>query len=297
MRKLLILLAALVGTSPAMAQHFFDGFFVPSPGWFSGTNNLLSYHLVAGTQPNWPGSVTYTPMLYYMSGTNLGLNVPHVLIPGQWVMTNNGITRLTRAGGNAWLMNDGTLGMSGGALLVSNSVSSIGAASGIYIHNRTNDSIYAGWEHGSDAVFQLFLSGGSGFVLGIKNVGGNIQFNSVVGSPIWWGNSKYVAYFSTNHFLTAANAQFSRYLPEVFAQTNKISGVSTNWIVLTNGTVTASAGFRNGTAAVQWLAGSGDPDGVVTAPVGSLYSRTDGGAGTTLYVKESGTGNTGWVAK
>ena len=29
----------------------------------------------------------------------------------------------------------------------------------------------------------------------------------------------------------------------------------------------------------------------------SLYSRTDGGAGTSLYVKESGTGNTGWVAK
>lgn len=43
--------------------------------------------------------------------------------------------------------------------------------------------------------------------------------------------------------------------------------------------------------------GSGSPEGVVTAPVGCLYSRTDGGAGTTLYVKESGTGNTGWVAK
>jgi len=28
-----------------------------------------------------------------------------------------------------------------------------------------------------------------------------------------------------------------------------------------------------------------------------MYTRTDGGAGTTLYVKESGTANTGWVAK
>lgn len=45
------------------------------------------------------------------------------------------------------------------------------------------------------------------------------------------------------------------------------------------------------------LAGSGDPNSVVTASVGSLYLRTDGGAGTTLYVKESGTGNTGWAAK
>ena len=43
--------------------------------------------------------------------------------------------------------------------------------------------------------------------------------------------------------------------------------------------------------------GAGSPEGIVIAAVGSLYGRTDGGAGTTLYVKESGTGSTGWVAK
>lgn len=43
--------------------------------------------------------------------------------------------------------------------------------------------------------------------------------------------------------------------------------------------------------------GSGSPESVVTASVGQLWVRTDGGAGTTLYVKESGTGNTGWMAK
>jgi hypothetical protein len=43
--------------------------------------------------------------------------------------------------------------------------------------------------------------------------------------------------------------------------------------------------------------GSGTPEGVVTAPVGSTFHRTDGGAGTSFYVKESGAGNTGWVAK
>lgn len=43
--------------------------------------------------------------------------------------------------------------------------------------------------------------------------------------------------------------------------------------------------------------GTGSPEGVLTAAIGSIYSRTDGGAGTTLYVKESGVGNTGWVAK
>jgi hypothetical protein len=45
------------------------------------------------------------------------------------------------------------------------------------------------------------------------------------------------------------------------------------------------------------LRGVGDPEGVITAPVGTLFSRLDGGAGTSLYVKESGTGNTGWDAK
>ena len=47
----------------------------------------------------------------------------------------------------------------------------------------------------------------------------------------------------------------------------------------------------------QIIKGIGSPQGVIAAPVGSLYTRTDGGTGTTLYVKETGTGNTGWVAK
>jgi hypothetical protein len=44
-------------------------------------------------------------------------------------------------------------------------------------------------------------------------------------------------------------------------------------------------------------AGTGTPEAVVTAPVGSIFLRTDGGASTTLYVKQSGSGNTGWTAK
>jgi hypothetical protein len=43
--------------------------------------------------------------------------------------------------------------------------------------------------------------------------------------------------------------------------------------------------------------GSGSPEGSVTADPGSIYLRSNGGAGTSFYVKESGTGNTGWVAK
>jgi hypothetical protein len=42
-------------------------------------------------------------------------------------------------------------------------------------------------------------------------------------------------------------------------------------------------------------AGTGTPEGSRIAVVGSLFMRTDGGAGTALYLKESGTGNTGWA--
>lgn len=51
------------------------------------------------------------------------------------------------------------------------------------------------------------------------------------------------------------------------------------------------------TGAVTISTGSGTPEGVVTANRGALYLRLDGGAGTCLYVKETGTGNTGWVGK
>lgn len=51
-------------------------------------------------------------------------------------------------------------------------------------------------------------------------------------------------------------------------------------------------------APVRWTSGSGSPESNVTGNVGDLYTRTDGGASTTLYVKESGAGtDTGWSAK
>lgn len=43
--------------------------------------------------------------------------------------------------------------------------------------------------------------------------------------------------------------------------------------------------------------GTGSPESVVTGGQGSMFLRADGGASTTLYVKTSGTGNTGWTAK
>lgn len=50
-------------------------------------------------------------------------------------------------------------------------------------------------------------------------------------------------------------------------------------------------------ADVVEVVGAGTPEGNVVAGVGSIFIRTDGGASTSRYFKESGTGNTGWVAK
>lgn len=43
--------------------------------------------------------------------------------------------------------------------------------------------------------------------------------------------------------------------------------------------------------------GTGSPEGVLTAAIGALYVNLTGGVSTTLYIKTSGTGNTGWTAK
>lgn len=61
--------------------------------------------------------------------------------------------------------------------------------------------------------------------------------------------------------------------------------------------VESPSGFRHGPSTTpSWTAGAGTPEGVVVAPIGSLFSRTDGSTGTAFYRKETGAGNTGWIA-
>lgn len=72
------------------------------------------------------------------------------------------------------------------------------------------------------------------------------------------------------------------------------------------GTSTAAATLTLDTGAVTLFAntlgsygeyvGNGTPEAAVTANIGSTYHRLDGTTATTHYFKESGTGNTGWIA-
>lgn len=49
---------------------------------------------------------------------------------------------------------------------------------------------------------------------------------------------------------------------------------------------------------VNLIAGVGSPEGIRSAPLGSIYLRSDGGPSASFYVKETAnTANTGWVAK
>jgi hypothetical protein len=79
----------------------------------------------------------------------------------------------------------------------------------------------------------------------------------------------------------------------VVTSAGNVSVVNGNLVI---GTAAKGIDFA-GDGNVIWRCGAGTPEGAVTAPVGSLYTNTSGGANTTLYVKESGAGNTGWVAK
>lgn len=83
------------------------------------------------------------------------------------------------------------------------------------------------------------------------------------------------------------------------------SGVSNlgRWIMRGNVCESSIATALFGVSSGAWLeedgpiqrwAGYGSPEGVVSAPVGSWYRQSNGGAGTSYYVKESGTSTTGW---
>lgn len=83
---------------------------------------------------------------------------------------------------------------------------------------------------------------------------------------------------------------------------NNIIGVGT----IGSGAITSSAsvqaaagsGFVSGASGPKLgLSGTGSPEGVVTAPVGSTWIDTAATTGAIKWVKASGTGNTGWVVE
>lgn len=120
----------------------------------------------------------------------------------------------------------------------------------------------------------------------------HIKTNSAHQRGVIWGDNSDI---NLHDYLVLSNGDAQIRHDNVVAYTIDDDSVDYSFDVnVPNATVTGEL-LRGGN--VKWVVGNGSPEGVVTAAVGSIYTRTDGGALTVLYVKESGVGNTGWVAK
>jgi len=169
-------------------------------------------------------------------------------------------------------------------------------------------------EHQPNALQSFFYSYRPPLYTGVASIssGGNTLTDSR-----WnWATNElagaYVNVFDGTNLYThliSSNTSSVITISDTFSFTNS----STNYIVLmpvyhgsaeypwrrlyTATDIRFGIGASAGTKVCYIKHGTGSPESVVTAQVGSLYLRLDGGAGTTLYVKQSGTGNTGWVGK
>jgi hypothetical protein len=120
---------------------------------------------------------------------------------------------------------------------------------------------------------------------------------------VWFRNaaaSDYAGVISTtaidNFTITAFSANKALQLAAAGA-TGKIDFITNSAIQATIDDTGLNLGASNiieFNEATSVRAGAGSPESVVTATVGSLYFQTDAVAGSQLWTKETGTGNTGW---
>lgn len=184
-----------------------------------------------------------------------------------------------------------------------------------------NDGLTIGSVGGSFSQGSIYYSAALGIVHGAKSgssydwVLTDVSGNSVL--SLETGTKKLTAWdvFTANNGLiitgTGSFTQGAIYKdPSLGLVIAPIAGTSDDLLLsdtagnavmtLPHGTSTLAFAHMPSFGAQQFMSaytGSGSPNSVVTAGVGSIYINLSGGAGTTFWVKESGTGNTGWVGK
>ncbi len=151
-------------------------------------------------------------------------------------------------------------------------------------YNRITDTVGIGWSVGQGLVSSLGQINQS-VLLGSQ--AGSSLAGSTVANLILIGYDIQPPTATTSDYFSLGDAFLGDTSTGAYAMQQPGGG----------GASLAVAQLQPGDGTPVWTSGSGSPEGALTAVVGSLYTRTDGGAGTTLYVKESGSGNTGWVAK
>lgn len=104
----------------------------------------------------------------------------------------------------------------------------------------------------------------------------------------------------SSNTLTATSAQLATAVSDETGSGALVFATSPTLVTPSLGaaTVTTINGNTIGTGSIKISSGTGSPEGAVVGSVGDIFLRTNGGANTTLYVKESGSAsNTGWVGK
>jgi hypothetical protein len=177
------------------------------------------------------------------------------------------------------------------------------AANAIIGTNKAGTGTARGLEFQTEGVTRLTIAAG-----GVMTAGGALTCSQVtVGAGAYLFHGGQAAIGSSGngrHILFDGGGSFYDRLQigGTSASFPAIKRVGTDLQIVLSST-TAAAGVAAVDADMTFIEdrfrrkGAGSPEGVVTAPIGAVYHRTDGGAGTSFYVKESGTGNTGWVGK
>lgn len=262
-----------------------------------GTDGTPTFPLVVKTPGDNNSSVTMTSDIYggYI-GTSLGSGASHLYFTpysksvhfgdggaGNYELDihNGGPVGVHLIGGGASYINGGNLGLgttSPGATLDANggirSFADSTPASGIGLefgYNGTFGGRVSAFDRDTASIVPLNLEGAPVIINGTNHAKLGVGTNGPVATVHVIGNG---------------------------AQANLVQAGTTStdnlFNVSTNGYVTAQKYL---VVTMQVVSGAGSPESAVTAPAGSIYLRNNGGAGTTFYVKESGSGNTGWVAK
>lgn len=138
-------------------------------------------------------------------------------------------------------------------------------AGGVWAIGRTADTANASTE---------FLHRGTGALFFNAAEAGEIQFGT--------SNTIRIGLSSSGH------------LYSVVDQAYNIGTLANRFNIFIGASLNLGTSASNG---VIVRTGTGSPEGVVSANMGSLYLNLSGGASTTLYVKQTGTGNTGWIGK
>lgn len=255
--------------------------------------------------PGYPASVTFSMNMY---GTRFEGNSGYeVKIDGSWAPLLSGVTILATAG--AHCIGIGLVTTTGNEIRQPNIVGGYYAGDKVTVGQKFLDigaNCFGLVVNNPRVDLVEFADGASGNVMNIIRDNGNES------SIITYGRTE-----RTEKIYLRALATEKTMQTRVYGDTqNRLTVRADGYLSWGSGTAAADTNlYRTGAGKLKTdgefhanilspqgtdakiYSGTGDPNGVVTAASGSIFLRTDGGAGTSFYIKESDTGSSNWVAK